>query len=431
MRRMGRKSVDTSVVAAVAQQTAEAADLARIDGQERLASPYTNPAVREYGDELRDDEHRLILKAASGRTHRTIRVADRRAANAERTLEVLQAAREMSSPARSVLALHKGRTRFMGAALGASLTLSAGSAIGVAALAQKHGAPAEIGYIAEVGLTGLTTTVILYRSHLAQHGGALEGWKDKVLWALMVAPLVASIVANAYGTGGVGVACSVGAAAFSLLSYVIADASAEALQAKAKLVSGTDELELRTIATGDEPNHSELFRTVPGSPVEPEPKALDDAVRNRIVPNMVPICSGPVGIVHLSETRTHRSEPADYLVPNQVVEPTPEPEPVSSELVQTVVPNRPEPTAELRTVKRTGTPNLGDRAIKKAAEVQQVQDLIAEFGFDNVGLPQVRKMFGTAVSKTTAYSRLVEARANLNLNQNRSSEPDDETQTGS
>jgi hypothetical protein len=251
MRRAGRKSVETSVVDAVAQQTAEAADLARIDGQERLLDPRTNPAVREHADGLRDDEQRRKLDAAHGRKIRTIRVEDRRADNAERTLEVLQAAREMSSPARSVLALHKGRTRFMGAALGASLTLSAGSAIGVAELAQKHGNPAEIGYIAEVGLTGLTTAVILYRSHLAQHGGKLAGWKDIVLWVLMVGPLVASAVANALGTGGVGVACSVGAAAFSLLSYVIADASAETLQATADLVSDTDESDLRKVATGD------------------------------------------------------------------------------------------------------------------------------------------------------------------------------------
>ena len=159
MRGYSRKNTDTNVVAAVAQQTAEAADLARIDGQHRLASPHTNPAVRTHADELRDDEHRRALSALHTRALRKLRVADRRADNAERTLEVLQAAREMSSPARSVLALHKGRTRFMGAALGASLTLSAGSAIGVAALAVKHGSPAEIGYIAEVGLTGLTTTV--------------------------------------------------------------------------------------------------------------------------------------------------------------------------------------------------------------------------------------------------------------------------------
>jgi hypothetical protein len=251
MKRTWRQNTDTSVVAAVAQQTAEAADLARIDGQHRLASPHTNPAVRVHADELRDDEHRRTLRALHARAVRTIRVADRRADNAERTLEVLQAAREMSSPARSVLALHRGRTRFMGAALGASLTLSAGSAIGVAELAVKHGNPAEIGYIAEVGLTGLTTAVILYRSHLAQHDGRLKGWKDIVLWVLMVGPLVASAVANAYGTGGVGVACSIGAAAFSLLSYVIADASAETLQTKADEVSDTDESDLRKIATGD------------------------------------------------------------------------------------------------------------------------------------------------------------------------------------
>jgi hypothetical protein len=140
----------------------------------------------------------------------------------------------------------------MGVALVASLALSAGSAMGVAALAVQLDAPAESGYIAEVGLTGLTTTVILYRSHLAQHGGRLTGWKSCVLWLLMVAPLVASMVANAIGVGAVGVCCSAGAAAFSLLSYVIADASAEALLFQASLVSGTDEVNLRMVATTDD-----------------------------------------------------------------------------------------------------------------------------------------------------------------------------------
>jgi hypothetical protein len=252
MKFIWRTTPDTGVVAAVARQTTAAADLASIDGQDRLADPRTNPAVRGHADQLRDTQHRRALDADHERLLRRHRVADTRAQHAERALQALQAAREASSAARSVLALDQGRTRFMGVALTASLALSAGSAMGVAALAERLGAPGQVGYIAEVGLTGLTTTVILYRSHLAQHGGRLTGWKACVLWLLMVGPLVSSMVANAFGTGPVGVACSVGAAAFSLLSYVIADASAEALRVQAALVSGADELELREIATGDE-----------------------------------------------------------------------------------------------------------------------------------------------------------------------------------
>ena len=139
------------------QQTQQAEALAGIAGQARLLDPRLNPAVRQHADRLRDEQHRQALNAEHSRMLRRHRVTDRQAEDAERTLEVLRAARQMASPARSVLALHTGRRRYLRVALAASLMLSAGAATGTGALAQAHGANQAVGWIAEVGLTGLST----------------------------------------------------------------------------------------------------------------------------------------------------------------------------------------------------------------------------------------------------------------------------------
>ncbi|WP_143219720.1 hypothetical protein [Actinomadura sp. CNU-125] len=69
----------------------------------------------------------------------------------------------------------------------------------------------------------------------------------------------------------------------------------------------------------------------------------------------------------------------------------------------------PEPLPEPRT---TRTTNLGDRAKKKAEEIEQVADLIRERGEKAVTLGVVRKQFG--FTKTTGYHRLVAARELVN-----------------
>lgn len=289
MKIMWRKRANTSVVASVAEQTAAAADLAGIDGQDRLTDPRTNPAVRALADHLRNEQHRRALDSEHSRKLRRHRVFDRRAAHAEHALEALQAAREASSAARSVLALHKGRDRFMGASLAASLVLSVGSAMGVAAFAEKLSAPAAVGYIAEVGMVGMSTMVITYRSHLAQHGGKAHGWHASVLWLLMIGPLLASMLANLFGAGPVGIACSVGAAAFSLLSYVIADTSAEALLAQAEQVTGADEADLRAIANGDD-----LFTIPADSPAESPSQVTSGAMTQASDPASAQVTPEPV-----------------------------------------------------------------------------------------------------------------------------------------
>jgi len=247
------------VVASVARQSEQAAALAGIAGQGRLADPSTNPAVREHADRLRNERQRKELDARQSRALRRDRVADKRAGHAEKTLEVLQSAKQMSSPARSVMALHAGRKRFLGLSLACSLTLSAGSATGLGDLANRFHAHQAVGWVAEVGLTGLSTMAVLYRSHLGEHGGRQAktkdgklSWQEKVLWLLMVVPVAASIVANAVSHGTVGVFCSIGAAAFSLFSYVISDQSGTALADRAGKVTGAAEAELYAVAMGEE-----------------------------------------------------------------------------------------------------------------------------------------------------------------------------------
>ncbi|TNY34553.1 helix-turn-helix domain-containing protein [Thermomonospora catenispora] len=261
----GRKKA-ADVVAEVQRRTEQAAALEQISGQERLDDPWRNPATRGLADELRDEQQRQALRAEHSRVQRRLRVADARAAEAERALEALALARQAASPARSVLALHTTKRTYLRLALGASVVLAAGSAMGVEATASAIGAPGGTGYIAEVGLTGLATAAITYRAHLAEHGGVVErgSWQSRVLWALMVVPLLVSVGCNLGTLNVVGALCSIGSAAFALLSCVIADRSAAAMQARAAEVTATDEHELRAVAMGED-----LF-TIPASPVREE-----------------------------------------------------------------------------------------------------------------------------------------------------------------
>lgn len=248
------KAAAPGVVAEVERQTAEAAALAGIAGQDRLIDPRTNPAVRGHADRLRDEQQVKALDAENARVERRLRVADRRADEAERTLEAIALAQRASSPARSVLALHTGRRLYTRLSLGASLALAAGSAMGVEAAAHRLHAPFGSGYIAEIGLTGLATVAITYRAHLAENRGELvkDSWQSKALWALMTVPLLISIGCNLATLNVVGAFCALGAAAFSLLSCVVADRSSAAMQARAKEVSDTDADRLRAVAMGDD-----------------------------------------------------------------------------------------------------------------------------------------------------------------------------------
>lgn len=251
---MGRKDTELDVVKAVQEQTEQAAALAAIDGQARLADPRLNPAVRGHADRLRDGQQVKALDAEDSRKRRALRVADARAAEAERTLEAVALAKRASSPARSVLALHTGRRVYARLSTAASVVLAAGSAMGVEEAARALGAPAGSGYIAEVGLTGLSTVAITYRAHLAEHRGDLKkgSWQSRSLWALMVVPLLVSVTANLAKTNVIGAACAIGAASFALLACVIADRSSAAMADRAAEVSDDAEDELRSVAMGED-----------------------------------------------------------------------------------------------------------------------------------------------------------------------------------
>ncbi|QXJ27080.1 hypothetical protein AGRA3207_007878 (plasmid) [Actinomadura graeca] len=266
-----RKSTTTAVdvVASVREQAEQAAALAGISGQDRLADPRLNPATRAHADELRTAQQITALEAEHGRALRRDRVLDARAAEAEATLEAIALARRASSSARSVKALADGRRRWSRLALGASVVLAAGSAMGVEAAAHVLEAPRGTGYVAELGLTGLSTAAIAYRAHLAEHRGTLArgSWQLRALWALMTVPLLASVIANVSMLNALGAACSIGAGAFALLGAVVADRSAAAMQARAAEVDAADEAGLRAVAMGQEPDEApdEAPGGVPGS----------------------------------------------------------------------------------------------------------------------------------------------------------------------
>lgn len=75
-------------------------------------------------------------------------------------------------------------------------------------------------------------------------------------------------------------------------------------------------------------------------------------------------------------------------------------------------PARPRTSPTRTSPRRTGRGELGDRAEKKAREVQQVLNLIEELGYEAVNLAEVQ--YRLNLSKTTAYHRLTDARNQWN-----------------
>lgn len=409
------KRTTPAVVESVQDQTTKAEHLARIPGQDRLGDPRTNPAVRALLDQLRNEQHRMQLEAEHGRAKRRHRVDDRHRAEAELTLHAILQAKQASSPARSVLALHRGRTWFMGASLTASVSLSVGSAFGVGHLADELGAPKVTGWVAEVGMVGLSTIVILYLAHLFRHGWVPSPLHRLLLGFLAIGPLLGSVVANAFGAGPVGVACSVGAALFGVFSHLVSDNSAGALRKKADEVGMEDAQALRVTALGDD-----LF-ALPAEPRTTE-EVPEPEFANHQVQVHAEVQEPPAVEVHepaVSEVRepqqvpNHAPEPANPEPGEnrELVNPEPQVhEPAPAEPANSEVPNH-EPTTQHKSRTKPAT-SLNDRAQRKAAEVQQVVDLIRERGEDAVTLNVVREELEFA--KTTAYHRLVAARELVN-----------------
>jgi len=250
MARRTKNALD--VVEAVQGQTSQAAALAGIVGQELLADPRLNPATRPHADRLHTEQHIKALDGNHALVLRRHRVVEARADEAEQTLQAIALAERASSPARSVWELHRGRRLWSRLAVSASVALAVGSAMGVEAAARALKAPTGTGYLAEIGLTGLSTAAITYRSHLAAHRGKLKdgSWQKMWLWVLMTVPLLISVVANLAKLNALGAACATGAAAFALLGAIVADRSAEAMADRADEVSEVNLAELRATAMG-------------------------------------------------------------------------------------------------------------------------------------------------------------------------------------
>ncbi|GLZ14871.1 hypothetical protein Acsp04_51060 [Actinomadura sp. NBRC 104425] len=101
--------------------------------------------------------------------------------------------------------------------------------------------------------------------------------QNLALWALIILPLLVSVVANLVKAGPIGVACSLGAAAFAAFGAVVSDVSSAVLRERAAEVTATDEKELRRVAMADD-----LFDTAPSSPSArsvPLPSAVASPLR--------------------------------------------------------------------------------------------------------------------------------------------------------
>ena len=296
--RKGRRtapSTDVNIVDAVASEVAAAAGLAGIEGQSALLDPRTNPRVRPVADELDVKAMTKGLTYKHRRDMRGLEVDDAQAAAAVEALRIIENARARTSPASSVIALHKGRKIYMSIALTASLLLSAGSASGIAAYAVQQGAHDYVGYIAEVGLSGLSTLSIMYRSHISTHAPVDDNrsWRkpdlnDAVLGLTTVGPLAAGAGINYLSDHGiVGVICAAGAAAFAIVAHIIAHKSSKAIAKRAEQVSLAEESRLRQIAKGQS-------HTAEVAPVEIADEAdVIDQLREQVVARRLNVAPAP------------------------------------------------------------------------------------------------------------------------------------------
>jgi hypothetical protein len=143
------------------------------------------------------------------------------------------------------------------------------------------------------------------------------------------------------------------------------------------------------------------------------------------VPVPVPVNLGtgfelePTANLELTAAVPNQMVPAEPIIgavpePAEPAEPAiaPTPEPAEPSVGTGAEPTEPPEPAEPRTGRHARTANLGDRATKKKDQVREVLNLISNLGFDAVTLPVVQERTGMA--KTTAYDRLVAARAEWN-----------------
>ena len=230
-------TVDASQVQAAVQA---AKTLASIPGQEVLEEVAHNPATRAKYDILTAQRLERELELSHQRRLRAAEEEDRKEGEQAEIDRVIAAARKATSPAKTVVDMTRHQQRFGRVVLAASLGLSVGSAIGLAALVEGMGGPVPVGYLAEIGLTGLSTTVIIWRGILARAGAEVDPQTNRFFLGLMIVPLLISVVGSTLGSGPVGAACSIGSGLFAGLAYLInTSAAATIMQAIAKLDAAT------------------------------------------------------------------------------------------------------------------------------------------------------------------------------------------------
>ncbi|MEE2055485.1 hypothetical protein Q8A49_33815, partial [Nocardiopsis umidischolae] len=218
------------VTAEEIQRTVQAAKaLESIPDQNLLEDPALNPATRAKYDSLTAERLEAALQADHRRKLAEVGERARLAEEAAQVAEIIDQARRATSPARTILDMSRHQKTFGRVSLAASLLLSVGSAIGLGALVEAQGGPMPVGWVAEVGLTGLSTAVIIWRGLLARAGTEIDDRTGRLFLALMVVPLLISIVGSYLGTGAVGVACSLGSALFAGLTYLINTSAADAI----------------------------------------------------------------------------------------------------------------------------------------------------------------------------------------------------------
>lgn len=230
---MGKRKPPEAAPTATAdqlQQTVQAAKvLAAIPDQELLENPALNPATRARYDELTAARLQEELDLYHRRKLRDAYEQDRREGERAETAAAIAAARKATSPAKTVVDMTRHQRMFGRIVLAASLALSVGSAMGLEALVNKVEGPTGVGYLAEVGLTGLSTTVIVWAGILARSGTKIEKATARLFGVLIGGPLLVSIVGSVLGSGPVGAACSIGSALFAALAYLITTTSSDAI----------------------------------------------------------------------------------------------------------------------------------------------------------------------------------------------------------
>lgn len=278
MTRKTRKT-DASVVDTLKEQVRQAKALESISDQALLSDPRLNPATRGVADRLEAERLRASLDAEHRRKLRVLREQDAREAERLRAAEAVVSARAATDPAVTLLEVSRLRSRVVRWSLVASVALSVGSAMGMEAALHGgvEGAPVGVGYLAELAGTVLATVAILWRGALARARAHVTQAAHRAFLAMIVVPLAVSAVGSTVGSGPVGAVCSLGAAAFSVLAYLVNTSSATAVQTLLRRMTPTP---ADTTAEDDsdlDADPSTLPRRTPGDALEGAGEDLADA----------------------------------------------------------------------------------------------------------------------------------------------------------